>query len=32
MKDQNIRNLLATEITEATEGFKFKKPKEKANA
>jgi len=32
MKEQDIRNLFATEITETTEGFKFKKPKEKANA
>jgi hypothetical protein len=32
MKDQNIRNLFATEITEATEAFKFKKPKGKDHA
>jgi hypothetical protein len=31
MKDQDIRNSFATEITEATERFTFKKPKEKAN-
>jgi hypothetical protein len=24
MQDKNIKNLFATEITEATEGFKFK--------
>ena len=32
IKDKNIRNLFATEITEATEGFTFKNQKEKANA
>jgi hypothetical protein len=32
IKDKNIRNLFATEVTEATEGFTFKNQKEKANA
>jgi hypothetical protein len=32
MKDKNIRNLFATEVTEAAEGFTFKNQKEKANA
>jgi hypothetical protein len=32
MKDQDIRNLFATEIIEATERLKFKKPKGKAKA
>ena len=29
---QNLKDTLATEVTEAKEGFKFKKPREKANA
>jgi len=32
IKDKNIRNLFATEVTEATEGFAFKNQNEKANA
>jgi hypothetical protein len=32
LKDKNIRNLLATEVTEATERFGYKKQKKKANA
>jgi len=32
MKNQNIRKLFATEITEWTERLKFKKPREKVNA
>jgi hypothetical protein len=31
IKDENIRNLFATEVTEATEGFTFKNQKVKAN-
>jgi len=31
IKDKNIRNLFATEVTEATEGFTFKNQQEKAN-
>jgi len=32
MKNQDIRKLFATGITESIERLKFKKPKEKANA
>jgi len=32
LRDKNIRNLFATEVTEVTEGFTFKNEKEKANA
>jgi len=31
LKDQDLRDIIATEVTETTEGFKFRKQKEKAN-